>query len=164
MPPNDVAFTGGCQCGAVRYRVAGPVKRASICNCRMCQKALGNLMAPFVSFESTIQWTRGRPAEFRSSQAVHRGFCSRCGTPLTYRWGDQQPSLTIGSLDHPDAVLPSVEHARDNRHPVFDHYDALRPEPLGVTDEERDLLAILQSFQHPDHDTTDWPADNHSSE
>ena len=40
-------FTGGCQCGAVRYRVEGPVKHASICNCRMCQKALGNFIAPF---------------------------------------------------------------------------------------------------------------------
>ena len=32
-------YTGGCQCGAVRFRVAGPLRHASICNCRMCQKA-----------------------------------------------------------------------------------------------------------------------------
>ena len=149
-------FTGGCQCGAVRYRVGGPVVSASICNCRMCQKALGNLTAPFAHFAGGVVWTRGQPSEFRSSQQVHRGFCPNCGTPLTYRWGDRQPSLTIGSLDRPDAVLPTEEFARDNRHPIFAHYDEMKPSAVGGTDEERDILAILRSFQHPDRDTDSW--------
>ena len=75
---------------------------------------------------------------------------------LTYRWGDHQPSLTIGSLDDPDAVMPTVELARDNRHPVFAHYGELVEEDIGGTDEERDILAILKSYQHPDHDTETW--------
>jgi len=153
------SFTGGCQCGAVRYRVAGPLQHASICNCRMCQKALGNFFAPFASFEGRVEWTRGEPTEFRSSQQVRRGFCNNCGTPLTYRWGEHEPSLTIGSLDDPDAVLPTVELARDNRHPVFQHYEALVEEDLAGTDEERDILAILKSYQHPDRDTDEWPPD-----
>jgi hypothetical protein len=33
--------SGGCQCGAVRFRVDGELGRASICHCRMCQKAFG---------------------------------------------------------------------------------------------------------------------------
>jgi len=149
-------FTGGCQCGAVRYRVAGPVRHASVCNCRMCQKALGNLTAPFVSFQSPVKWTRGRPTLFRSSMRVQRGFCNLCGTPLTYQWGDMPVSLTIGSLDRPNAVVPTVELARDNRHPVIGHIDELREESQGATDEERDILAILRSFQHPDQDTETW--------
>jgi hypothetical protein len=151
------SFTGGCQCGAVRYRAEGPVHHASICNCRMCQKALGNFIAPFASFEGEVQWTRGQPTYFHSSARVRRGFCKRCGTPLVYQWGDHRPSLTIGSLDRPNAVVPRAEFARDNRHPVFAHYEELVEEPLGSTDEERDLLAILQSFQHPDQDTATWP-------
>jgi hypothetical protein len=150
-------FTGGCQCGAVRYRVEGPVKHASVCNCRMCQKALGNFMAPFAYFDARVEWTRGRPALFKSSDRVRRGFCRNCGTPLTYQWGEAgNPALTIGSFDRPDAIVPSVEFARDNRHPVFEHYDALVEEPLGATDEERDILAILHSYQHPDQDTEQW--------
>jgi hypothetical protein len=127
----------------------------------MCQKALGNFIAPFASFTGKVEWTRGRPNEFRSSQQVHRGFCANCGTPLTYRHGDHQPSLTIGSLDDPDALMPTVELARDNRHPVFDHYAELVEEDIAGTDEERDILAILKSFQHPDHDTETWqPGDS----
>jgi hypothetical protein len=156
-------YTGGCQCGAVRYRATGPIKTASVCNCRMCQKALGNLIAPFASFSGSVEWTRGEPTEFRSSGRVRRGFCNKCGTPLTYRWSDGKPALTIGSFDDPEAILPTVEFARDNRHPLFAHLDELHPEPLGSTDEERDLLAILQSFQHPDHDTESWPPQGRSA-
>src|SRR5438270_492505 len=83
--------------------------------CRMCQKALGNFIAPFASFSKPVEWTRGQPTEFQSSQRVRRGFCNLCGTPLTYRWGDDQPSLTIGAFDRPNAIMPTVEFARDNR-------------------------------------------------
>ena len=56
-------FTGGCQCGAIRFAVkAAPVK-VSICHCRMCQKASG---APFASLAEIghehFSWTRGTPA------------------------------------------------------------------------------------------------------
>ena len=150
-------FTGGCQCGAVRFRVRGPVRHASICNCRMCQKAFGNFMAPFAALEGRVEWTRGAPKEFQSSPMVRRGFCPECGTPLSYRHGEDEPSLAIGAFDRPDAIVPTVEYARDNRHPVFEHYNSMTSEPLGSTDEERDILAILRSFQHPDRDTEVWP-------
>ncbi|MGO7428793.1 GFA family protein, partial [Rhizobium ruizarguesonis] len=42
-------YTGGCQCGAIRFRVSGDIKDSSICHCRMCQKAFGAYYAPLVS-------------------------------------------------------------------------------------------------------------------
>ncbi len=151
------SYSGGCQCGAVRFRVEGPVHHASICNCRMCQKAFGNFFAPFATFTAPVEWTRGRPTEFRSSQVVSRGFCNKCGTPLTYRLEGQSPSLSIGSFDRPDEIVPTLELARENRHPVLARLDALKDRPMGATDEERNMQAILRSYQHPDHDTADWP-------
>ncbi|HEY2357583.1 MAG TPA: hypothetical protein VGH86_09040, partial [Phenylobacterium sp.] len=38
--------TGGCQCGAIRFRIDGELGEASICHCRMCQKALGGFQNP----------------------------------------------------------------------------------------------------------------------
>lgn len=149
-------FTGGCQCGAVRYRVAGPLRHASICNCRMCQKALGNIFGSWAEFDAPLEWTRGAPTQFRSSLKVRRGFCNHCGTPLTYQWGNNNPAITIGSFDRPNQIVPTGELARDNRHPSVGHADELSEEPLGTTDEERDILAILRSFQHPDQDTESW--------
>ena len=77
MPPSEAPFTGGCQCGAVRFAV-GRLGRGSICHCRMCQKAFGAFFGPLVtSFEVT--WTRGAPKYFESSDRIKRGFCAECG-------------------------------------------------------------------------------------
>ncbi len=41
-------FTGGCQCGAVRFACES-LGRASLCHCRMCQKAFGSYFAPLAT-------------------------------------------------------------------------------------------------------------------
>ena len=105
-----MSLSGGCQCGAVRFRVEGEPGRASICHCRMCQKAFGSLGAPLVSVPpERFTWTRGTPATFRSSPVVARGFCRDCGTPLTFAYNtpDARIYVTIGSLDDPQ--LASIE-------------------------------------------------------
>ena len=93
-----MGHSGGCQCGAVRFRITGTLGQASICHCRMCQKAFGNFYAPLVSVpEGGCVWTKREPARFRSSNHVVRGFCDICGTPLTYEAPDGM-ALAIGAL------------------------------------------------------------------
>src|SRR5271166_2693395 len=105
-------WTGGCQCGAVRYELGAAPRGGSICHCRMCQKAGG---APFMVFtgamrEARFVVTRGAPAVYRSSKIAERGFCAVCGTPLTYRLIDGgRISVTIGSLDRPAEVAPTEQ-------------------------------------------------------
>ncbi len=41
-------FSGGCQCGAIRFRTTDLIDNAHICHCRMCQKAAGNYFAALV--------------------------------------------------------------------------------------------------------------------
>ena len=78
-------FEGGCQCGWVRYRARGPRDRASICYCRMCQKASGGPFMAYVRFPADqVEWLTA-PRVFASSNRAERGFCPLCGTPLTYR-------------------------------------------------------------------------------
>ena len=38
-----MAMSGGCQCGAVRFRAEALSDNPHVCHCRMCQKAAGNL-------------------------------------------------------------------------------------------------------------------------
>lgn len=101
-------LTGGCQCGAVRYRVTGDVRHGSLCHCRMCQRATGNAFAPLV--ETTgVEW-QGEPARFSSSDIAERGFCGTCGTPLFYRpFAGDVTELMIGTLDDPNAIGP-IKH------------------------------------------------------
>jgi hypothetical protein len=105
---HAIEWTGGCQCGALRYQLLTPPEQGSVCHCRMCQRASGQ---PFMAFaeirHSDLRWTRGRPSIFASSNIAKRGFCSACGTPLSYRRiGSGHIGVTIGSLDDPQAVRP----------------------------------------------------------
>jgi hypothetical protein len=154
-------ITGGCQCGQVRYRVEGALGRASICHCRMCQKAFGSWGAPLVSAPvDKLVWTRGRPAAFRSSSVVERGFCAACGTPLFMREeGDPNYELSIGSLDDPELAPPIWQVGVESELSWFRTLHAL---PRKRTDEDRTPAELqrLKSRQHPDHDTERWPRED----
>jgi len=102
-------FEGGCQCGRTRYRARGPRDRASICYCRMCQKASGGPFMAFVRFPADqVEWLTA-PSVFASSNRAERGFCAVCGTPLTYRHiSAPYISVTLHSLDDPTTVRPDT--------------------------------------------------------
>ena len=154
------AHTGGCQCGAVRYRIEGELRGAHLCHCRMCQKAVGNYFIPLADCardELTI--TRGEPAWFHSSDPVRRGFCRECGTPLLFDAIDwERINVVLGSLDDPAAVEPADEYGIEARMPWL-HRAVGRDGPTTEDNEAPDMLARINGTnrQHPDHDTERWP-------
>jgi hypothetical protein len=144
-------LTGGCQCGAVRYRLEAEPTETNVCHCRMCQKAGGGPVMAFAGVRlEELVWTRGAPRIFASSTIAERGFCAACGTPLTYRiLGRDRISVTIGSLDRPSAVTPEMQYAADSRLPWVDSIRSLPPHDIAAF-----LGAdVVVSRQHPDHDT-----------
>ena len=101
-------ITGGCQCGAIRYKVAS-LGRSSVCHCRMCQRAFGAFYAPLV-VANGLTWTKGTRRLFQSSNLSQRGFCSDCGTPLTLEnIDDDFVELATGSLDAPERASPTLQ-------------------------------------------------------
>jgi len=152
-PAPFEALTGGCQCGAIRYRLEGPPIRANICHCRMCQKAGA---APFMAFTAVPREkfvvVNGALATFASSDIAERGFCAACGTPLTYRAKESADiSVTILSLDDPNAVAPDTQLGAESQVRWLAGALAL---PSVRTDEwlSRHHTATVQSRQHPDRD------------
>jgi hypothetical protein len=150
---QGVSVTGGCQCGAVRYRLSAVPTRTSLCHCRMCQKASGNYFQAFTGVErGQFTWTRGSPGTFRSSELIERDFCRDCGTPLTYRPADaDRVSVTIGSLDDPGQVQAECQYGMESK--VVD-LAALAGLPSLTTEQwsTPERLAKLASRQHPDHE------------
>ena len=70
---SSARISGGCQCGAVRYTINGPLSGPGICHCRMCQKAFGSFFAPLVSAAlQDFALSRGEIAVFKSSDLVER--------------------------------------------------------------------------------------------
>ncbi len=39
-------FTGGCQCGNIRYEVVGTPKQLVVCHCTDCQRQSGSAFGP----------------------------------------------------------------------------------------------------------------------
>ncbi|HVY19502.1 MAG TPA: GFA family protein [Bauldia sp.] len=151
------ALTGGCQCGAVRFR-AGRLGRGSLCHCRMCQKQFGHFYAPFVtSFEVT--WTRGQPKWFRSSNLAERGFCADCGTPLVYHELGGEYELAIGAFDNPVAAAPVIQVNPADKLPFADDLPELPTRMPGDSPKQDAFNARVVSYQHPDHDTAVWPVE-----
>jgi hypothetical protein len=153
---SDVHFSGGCQCGAVRFRLHGQPKNVSICHCRMCQKAFGAYYAPLAdAAPDQVVWTRGRPKYFQSSNHVKRGFCDNCGTPLTFEAPDGV-GLAIGAFDEPGRLTPAVQFGVEAKVACVDHLHEL-PEQDTMDDvASAPYLTDLVNYQHPDHDTETW--------
>lgn len=104
-------MTGGCQCGQVRYAVEVDDLDAYLCHCRMCQRATGGVAAALKTVAAEALRWEGEPDRYRSSPIARRGFCGRCGTPLTYEGdGRDRLDLTVGSFDAAGRLRP-VSHA-----------------------------------------------------
>lgn len=148
--------SGGCQCGAVRYRLHAEPQNPHICHCRMCQKAMGNYFAALARVQlAEIEWTRGSPSLFKSSELVERGFCRSCGTSLTFRYvNTDRINVTLGSLDDPKSVVPVRQYGIEGR---MEFFNVLHELPGSKTEDDvpKDVLPRLTSLQHPDCDTSD---------
>mgnify|MGYP000241761181 CR=1 FL=1 len=153
-------YSGGCQCGAVRYRFTEMPGGAHICHCRMCQKAFGGFYAPLAGGPgNTFEVTRGEITKFRSSDHTDRGFCAKCGTPLTFSDADgDYVTVSIGSLDHPELFPPIDQHGVEGRYAFVNGLGQLPDRPT-TEEEQPELAAFIKStnHQHPDHDTQTWP-------
>ena len=97
---------GGCLCGAVRWRATGQPLHSAHCHCRQCQRQSGAIFITGVLYPyEAVKWTSEEPDFYRSSESAKRGFCSRCGSWLSWHWLDEKIMMTVGSFDHPEEAL-----------------------------------------------------------
>ncbi len=141
--------TGGCQCGEVRYALKVEPFGADFCHCRMCQRAVGNVFAAYADLKAAdVEWTKGQPTVFRSSSLAERGFCGRCGTPLTYGPVDAPYlSVTLGSLDDPELVPIKVHFGVEGMVSWLCLNDGLPQRRTGDTPEAAEKYGAMVSYQ-----------------
>ncbi len=106
---------GGCDCGAVRYRLLSAPMFVHCCHCRDCQRQTGSAFVLNALIETarvtvlsgeTQAWSMrtdsGRPHH------VHR--CPTCQTAVWSEYGGVQQLrfVRVGTLDDPSALAPDV--------------------------------------------------------
>ena len=111
-------ITGSCLCGDVRFRGVGKPEWVVNCHCKWCQRQSGGPFLTYVGFLSeNLKWTKGTPSLYESSPSVERGFCSNCGSTLSFARPDLgEISVFAGSLNEPPDTQPTG-------HAFFDHAD-----------------------------------------
>jgi hypothetical protein len=106
----EQTHTGGCACGAVRYRVIGKPNFVAVCHCKFCQRRLASAFAMLAAFdEKKVEITQGDLVECEhrsdeSSRWLKMNFCPKCGTTV-YHTAEVRPgmkTIAAGTFDESD--------------------------------------------------------------
>jgi hypothetical protein len=114
----EAEMTGGCACGRVRFAARIEDDEAYLCHCRMCQRASGNVSLAMKNVKrADVRWER-EPDYFASSAIARRGFCSACGTSLTFEYvdGTDKMDLTVAAFDDPSRFEPKHHFGAESIH------------------------------------------------
>jgi len=109
-----VPFSGGCACGAIRYKCSAEPAFSWNCHCRDCQRASGSAFCPVLYVPRTALTITGEGKYYdvkaESGNNVSRGFCSQCGSPV-FILAELVPNLQglwAASLDNPSLFQPQI--------------------------------------------------------
>jgi hypothetical protein len=112
--PDTTKITGGCLCGAVRYKISGKPRFSGLCYCVDCRKASGSAFVPFMGFKSSAFQLTGETRQHRGKSAsggeAVRNFCPSCGSLLFggIYGTDDQHTVYAGSLDDITVFGPNI--------------------------------------------------------
>ena len=152
---SETTYHGGCQCGRTRYRVTSKPVDPVLCQCRMCQKAVGAPMLTYAAVPTAdFEWTQGRPKSFQSSSVAVREFCPECGTQLTFRLIgiDNVIDIMLMTLDRWNEIAPQKQVGIESR-PWWLSHLANIPAQTTVESHGKERMSRIVSFQHPDYET-----------
>ena len=86
-----MAYTGGCLCRKIRFRIDAEPMAMRLCWCRVCQYIAAGNASVNVVFPSNAMTLEGTPRDYQSvadsGTRMHRRFCPDCGTALVHEEG-----------------------------------------------------------------------------
>jgi hypothetical protein len=112
-------YSGGCQCGKVRYEVAADIGEVLACNCSRCGR-LGSLLAFVPAAAFKLLAGEGATTEYQFNRhVIHHLFCSTCGIQSFARGtgpgGVEMAAINVRCLDGVDPSTFKVKHVDGRR-------------------------------------------------
>jgi hypothetical protein len=125
---TEKMLAGGCECGAVHYRVADAFRYAQNCHCSRCRAATGSAFKPFAGIErERLEVTSGADRLLIvGEENANDTRCSRCGSLLFSVVRDgAYVHVALGSLVDPPRIRPSAHIFVGSKAPWFEITDDL---------------------------------------
>lgn len=110
---NLVNREGGCQCGAIRYRLLEAPVALYTCHCRDCQKQSSSAFGMSLWVEPGSVAFSGKGPKMFSTRAdsgniKNCAFCGECGTRIYHQLGARTVlSMRAGTLDDTSGLAPT---------------------------------------------------------
>ena len=125
MTLTSYPLQGGCDCGAVRYRMQTAPLIVHCCHCRWCQRASGASFALNAMIEgdrvtpiaTAPEWVN-TPTHSGRGQQVAR--CPECRVALWSHYASAGPVVAfvrVGTLDNPDLLPPDMHIFTESKQP-----------------------------------------------
>ena len=112
--------SGACLCGAVAFRIDGPLQQVVVCHCGMCRRWAGGPLFAAMAQSVAIEGQDNVQA-YSSSDWAERAFCKNCGSGLYYRFKPQDMYiLNVGLFDDADAFKLAGEIYIDSKPKGYD--------------------------------------------
>jgi hypothetical protein len=106
---------GGCQCGALRYRIEAEPVALVACHCTECQRQSGSAFGmSLVVPQQAFRMLSGEPRIFTRKAASGRevacAFCGECGNRIYHEPKYRQETLNVkpGTLDDTSWLSPAL--------------------------------------------------------
>ena len=106
-------YTGGCQCGKVRYEVLADIGDVITCNCSRCRK-LGPLLSAVAMSDFKLLSGENEVTDYQfNKRAVHHPFCRTCGIEsYAYGKGPGGREMVMLTVEYPPGAQEHV-HRHD---------------------------------------------------
>jgi hypothetical protein len=102
---------GGCECGAVKYRVKGRMRDVLVCHCSQCRHFHGHAPGYSATRRAELEIEgEGNLAWYAATDEAKRGYCGHCGSSLFWApTGRNIVCVTAGTLRAPTG-LKTIRH------------------------------------------------------
>ncbi len=165
LAPTSFPIEGGCDCRAVRYRMASPPLFVHCCHCRWCQRESGASFALNAMIEADRITNLGvepevidTPSESGLGQKIAR--CPSCRVAVWSNYAGAGPVVRfvrVGTLDSPDLLPPDIHIFTRTKQPwvqlprgtpaVLEYYEREEYWPPESLARRQSILPAIEAYQ-----------------
>jgi hypothetical protein len=106
---------GRCHCGAVRFRVEGPLRDVAVCHCSVCRMTHGGAATYTACGMDALHMDAAETLRHYEVAEATYSFCGTCGSQLFWR----RPSFSHVSISA--AAIEPPSHIKTTRHIFVAH-------------------------------------------